>query len=217
MKKLFAPGCALMLYKPYLADRLLSLLKDNVGNVDCLSTCCKHEPIHSTDIEVINICPGCNKRFNNDYSGVTTVSLWEILAETDLFPFPDYNEKAMSIIDACPTRDQEKIHDSIRILLKKMNIRLIEPVKTKTHGTCCGDTFYGTLPVNEVKQMMIKRTLEMPAEDVAVYCISCTKSVFIGGKQPRYLIDLLFNENTVPKTLDPDAWHKELDDYILKH
>jgi hypothetical protein len=50
-----------------------------------------------------------------------------------------------------------------------------------------------------------------------VYCISCSKPVFIGGKTPYYLIDLLFNEDTIPKTLEPDQWHKELDDYIANH
>jgi hypothetical protein len=50
-----------------------------------------------------------------------------------------------------------------------------------------------------------------------VYCISCTKSVFIGGKTPRYLVDLLFNESTIPKTLEPDEWHKELQEYIALH
>jgi len=57
----------------------------------------------------------------------------------------------------------------------------------------------------------------MPFDEVVVYCVSCIKSVFIGGKNPRYLVDLLFENETVPKTYDPDEWHKELDDYIEKH
>jgi len=217
MKKVFAPGCALMLYKPHLADRLLSFLNEHEGTMDSLMTCCKHRPGFRSKVEVINICPGCDKRFRNDYSNTTTISLWEILAKSDAFPFPDYHGKVMSIIDACPTRYQTQIHEAIRILLGKMNIRLIEPEKTRTEGTCCGDTFYGTLPVSRVKELMIKRTSEMPAFDVAVYCISCTKSVFIGGKKPHYLIDLLFQEETLPKTLDPDEWHKELEAYINEH
>ena len=64
---------------------------------------------------------------------------------------------------------------------------------------------------------MKKRTAEMPVNDVVVYCVSCTKSVFIGGKTPHYLVDLLLNEETIPKTLDPDEWHKELDVYINQH
>ena len=64
---------------------------------------------------------------------------------------------------------------------------------------------------------MMKRTAEMPEEDVVVYCVSCIKSVFIGGKKPHYLIDLLFGEETLAKTFEPDAWHKELDEYIAVH
>jgi hypothetical protein len=213
----FAPGCALMIYKPHLAEKILTLLNDQVGRMEMINTCCKREPSCIEGTRIINICPGCDKRFRNDYKDISTVSLWEILVDSDFFPFPDYGGRKMSIIDACPTREQVQVHNAIRTLLKKMNITLVEPEKTGIHGTCCGDTFYGTLPTPKVKELMKKRTSEMPAEDVVVYCISCTKSVFIGGKTPRYLVDLLFNESTIPKTLDPDEWHKELQDYIALH
>jgi hypothetical protein len=64
---------------------------------------------------------------------------------------------------------------------------------------------------------MIKRTSEMPEDDVIVYCVSCIKSVFIGGKKPQHLVDLLFASETIPKTFEPDEWHKELDVYIEQH
>ena len=57
----------------------------------------------------------------------------------------------------------------------------------------------------------------MPADDVVVYCVSCSKAVFVGGKSPRYLIDLLFAEETLPKTYEPDEWHDELKIYIENH
>jgi hypothetical protein len=41
--------------------------------------------------------------------------------------------------------------------------------------------------------------------------------MFVGGKRPRYMIDLLFGEETVPKTFEPDEWHRQLDDYIDRH
>ena len=44
MKKLFAPGCALMIYKPHLANKLFSVLNGNAGDIEMLMTCCKHEP-----------------------------------------------------------------------------------------------------------------------------------------------------------------------------
>ena len=217
MQKIFAPGCALMLYKPYLAEKLHVILNENIGKTDILSTCCRHEPQLTSKTEVINICPGCDKRYRNNYENTTTISLWEILAESDSFPFPDYKGIEMSIIDACPTRDQERVHTAIRILLEKMNIHLIEPKHTKTKSTCCGDSFYGEISTDLVKKQMVKRTAEMPVADVVVYCVSCSKSVHIGGKSPHYMIDLLYGETTVPGTFEPDKWHKEIDDYIEKH
>ena len=64
---------------------------------------------------------------------------------------------------------------------------------------------------------MKRRADEMPTEEVLVYCVSCTKSMFNGGKKPRYLVDLLFSEETVAGTVQPDDWHQELDDFIEKH
>jgi Fe-S oxidoreductase len=206
-----------MLYKPELADKLHLVLNENLCSMDMLMTCCHHDPQLSEKTEIVNICPGCDKRFRNDYENSTTVSLWEILAENDFISFPDYKGKCMSIIDACPTRDQERVHNAIRKVIKKMNITLVEPEKTRTKSTCCGDSFYGLIPTEKVKEQMVKRTSEMPVDEVIVYCISCIKSVYIGGKKPRYLIDLLFGEETIPKTYEPDEWHKELDVYMEKH
>ena len=123
----------------------------------------------------------------------------------------------MTILDACPTRDQVRVHESVRILLDKMNISLIEPENTRTKSICCGDSFWELVPIDKVKEQMFGRTSQMPVDDVVVYCVSCSKSVFLGGKTPRYLLDLLFNEETLPKTLEPDLWHGELDAYISEH
>lgn len=218
VKRVFAPGCALEIYKPESAEKLHSVLNENLGKMDKLMTCCHHDPKFTSETEVINICPGCDKRFGNDYQNSSTISLWEILAESDFFTFPDYKGKRMSILDACPTtRDKDKVHDAIRKILRKMNITLIEPKHTRTKSTCCGDSFYGVITTDKVKEQMIKRTSEMPVDEVIVYCVSCIKSVFVGGKRPRYLIDLLFGEETFAKTFEPDEWHKELSEYIEKH
>jgi hypothetical protein len=98
-----------------------------------------------------------------------------------------------------------------------MNIVLIEPKNTRTKSTCCGDSYYGLITNAKLKEQMIKRTSEMPSDNVVVYCVSCIKSVYMVGKNPLYLVDLLFANETVPKTYEPDEWHKELNDYIEKH
>jgi Fe-S oxidoreductase len=216
-KTFFAPGCALSLYKNYFPGIIYEVLKKNIKDLEILEKCCRNQPDFHDGSKVINICPGCDKRYRNNYRNIKSISLWEILAEYDYFSFPDYKGREMSIIDACPTRDQSRIHNAVRILINKMNIKLVEPRNTRNHSICCGDTFYGVLSPDVVKKQMKKRTDSMPKEDVIVYCVSCSKSVFIGGKKPFYLIDLLFGEETISGTLEPDEWHNELDKYIADH
>ncbi|SDF78318.1 (Fe-S)-binding protein [Sporolituus thermophilus] len=217
MKKVFAPGCALMIYKPQLGKKMFEFLNQDLGDIEEHLLCCRHEPKLPAGTQVINTCPGCDRRYRELYEGITTVSLWEVLTESKAFQFPDYQGKSMTILDACPTRHQERVHNAIRTLLKKMNINVVEPAKTRTEGTCCGDSYYGVLPVEQVKEQMKKRAAEMPVEDVVVYCVSCCKAMYIGGKKPRYIVDLLFGEDTFPGTFEPDEWHAELDKFIAAH
>ena len=108
----------------------------------------------------------------------------------------------MTIIDACPTRGQKKIHQAIRCLLRKMNIQLVEPENRGTKSTCCGDSYWGHLPENQVKERMAARTAEMPVDDVVVYCVSCSKSVFIGQKNPIIWLTCCLGKKLCPKPMN---------------
>jgi len=213
----FAPGCALMLYKPELAEKILRQLNQSMGKVELLLTCCQHDPKLPDNSKVINVCPGCDKRFSKDYNGVSTISLWEVINENSFFEYPDYKGREMSIIDACPTREVSIVQNSIRDLLLKMNITLVEPHNTRKESTCCGDVYYGSMPTVKVKELMIEKAAEMPVNDIVVHCVSCIMAVCNGGKNPHYLADLLFNEDSLPETYDLDKWHGELTQYIGIH
>ena len=217
-KQVYAPGCALMLYKPALAEKIEAFLNKNTdASIPGHSICCHHDPKLEKGTQVINTCAGCDRRFRELYEGVSTVSLWEILAESKTFPFPDYGGMEMAVHDACPIRTEERVHRAIRALLQKMNVVPVEPTATRTQSNCCGDSFYGNLPVDQLKEKIKERANEMPREDVVVYCVSCIKSMFIGGKRPRYIVDLLFGEDTLPGEYEPDTWHGMLKKYIEAH
>lgn len=217
VKYIFAPGCALYLYKPHLVERLHDFLNADYGAMDQLATCCRHTPEIQAATTVINICPGCDRRYRENYENPSTVSLWELLADSETFPFPDYRSQEMTVIDACPSRNQERVHRAVRAVAERMNISIIEPEKTGTKSTCCGDTFFGNLPTDKVIEQMKAKAAEMPVDDILVYCVSCSKSMFIGGRRPRYMVDLLFEEETEPQTTDPDEWHAQLDEFIDAH
>jgi hypothetical protein len=216
-KFIFAPGCALFLYKPHLVEKLGAYLDSRFGSLEVLSSCCQHTPAIPPGVKIVTTCPGCDRRYRENYPEPLAVSLWGLLAEDDAFPFPNYRGEKMTIIDACPTRDQKRIHDAVRALAARMNISIDEPAQTRERGTCCGDTFYGSLPSERVIEQMKAKGREMPAGDILVYCVSCSKSMFVAGRRPRYLVDLLFKEETVPGTIHPDQWHAELDAFMASH
>ncbi len=162
LKHVFAPGCALILYKPHLAERMHRLLCDNLGEMPRLDTCCRKHPEVPEGTCIINTCPGCDRRYRTYYPESTTKSVWEVVAEADWFPFPDYHGAHMSVQDACPTRSQPRVHEAIRTLLEKMNIEAVEPERTKTNTICCGDALYPARPLADVKAAMIRRAAQMP-------------------------------------------------------
>ena len=217
MKKIYAPGCALVIYRPALAKSVLEFLNKEYGDISEHLTCCRHEPGLEDGTQIINTCAGCDRRYRELYEGISTVSLWEVLAGSKTFPFPDYKGAEMAIHDACPTRTEERVHSAIRTLLERMNIKVLEPKNTRTKAICCGDSFYGVLPAEQVKEQMAKRAEEMPCENVAVYCVSCIKAMHIGGKKPRYIVDLLFGQETAIGTYEPEEWHDELQKFIDGH
>jgi Fe-S oxidoreductase len=217
MTRVYAPGCALLLYRPDLAVRVLAHLRAEEPSVAEHLTCCRHEPHLDPGSVVINTCAGCDRRYRELYEGVSTVSLWELLAESDSFPFPDYGGVEMSVHDACPTRGEERVHDAVRRLLERMNITVVEARATRTRAVCCGDSFFGAVPEERVVELMKRRADAMPREDVVVYCVSCVKAMHIGGKRPRYLVDLLFAEDTTAGVFEPTAWHAQLDRFIETH
>ena len=217
MSKVYAPGCALMLYKPHLAHKITAFLNEAGESVPEHHICCHHEPALAQGTQIINTCAGCDRRFRSLYEGVSTVSIWEELAESADFPFPDYHGQQMTIHDACPIRTEKRVHDAVRALLARMNIRVMEPEHTRDTSICCGDSLYGQLPAEKVKEYMKNRADQMPCEDVVVYCVSCVKAMFIGGKRPRHLVDLLFGEDTQIGVFEPDEWHGEINKYIEAH
>lgn len=217
MTMIFAPGCALTLERPVLAEKILELLNQHIGICTRLDTCCRNSPQLSDGTTVINVCAGCDKRYRENYESCTTTSLWEIIDQAEFWEFPDYGGMQMSVLDPCPVRSEARVHDAVRSLLTKMNIEIVEARNIRDKSICCGDTMWGKVGTARVLKKMKQRTNQMPADNVAVYCVSCIKSIANGGKTPRHLVDLLFGEETAVGSCDPDTWHGELEAYVAEH
>ena len=217
IKTVYNPGCALSIYRPETAGKVLQFLNEHYGAVDRHDICCRHLPELPDGTLIINTCAGCDRRFGSLYEGISTISLWEILEQMESFPYPDYLGMKMTIHDACPVRTKPQVHQAVRTLLRRMNIEVVEAEYHGARSICCGDDFYPSLPVHAVNRKMKDRAESLPVDDVCVYCVSCIKAMKIGGKRPRYLLDLLFAEKTEPQTYETVEWHKQLQEFIDRH
>lgn len=213
----FNPGCALQLYRPESARKIFQYLKENIPQIQIHTVCCRQDPELPEGSCIINVCAGCDRRFRTLYPGISTVSLWEVMAELDNFPFPDYHGVEMSVHDACPVRHTPAVHAAVRALLGKMNIRIVETARHGTDSVCCGDSLYPECGMETIHGAMRRRAENMPCENVVVYCVSCIKAMAIGGRTPRHMIDLLLGQDTDPQECDLKTWHDELERYIDAH
>ena len=109
------------------------------------------------------------------------------------------------------------MHEAVRSLLGKMNLHVVESGFSREKSICCGDNLYGHVPAERVEQFQRKRAAQMPCCDVVVTCISCIRSMTVGGKQPRYLPDLIFGRGTPLMHDTLEGYHDSLDAYIAAH
>ena len=217
MQYIYAPGCALVAYKPHLADKLKNEIIKMFGPMDTLLTCCFNSPkLNEEDTCIITPCVTCAASYRKLYPKNDVMFFLSRLAESEDFPFPDYGGVKMSIQDTCAARTQPEALATIRRLLEKMNIQLVEPAKTGAKAKCCGQVLYGKTDVSKVEGFMKTRAGEMPCEYVVVYCASCIMSMTVGGKRPRFILDLLYGEPTDLKQ-GVVEWNNTLRDFRNSH
>lgn len=213
----FNPGCALCVYKPHAVEELHALLARYFGPVRLHSLCCHHEPGLSEGATIINNCAGCDRRFRSLYTGIQTISIWEVLDQLPELPLPRYDGLIVSVHDSCSFRPKPQVHAAVRSLLCKMGIAVEESAHSGMRSICCGDNFYGHVPLERVHAFQKMRAAQMPRQDVVVYCVSCIKAMTIGGKTARYMVDLLLGEKTDPQETDLVAYHDAVQAHIDAH
>lgn len=113
--------------------------------------CCRHDPGLGAGSTIINNCAGCDRRFRSLYEGINTISYWEVLDSIPDLTLPDHNGLRASIHDSCGHRHKPQVHRAIRSLLTKMNIEIVEVPFSGTKSVCCGDNFYGAVPMNRLR------------------------------------------------------------------
>ncbi|MBP1761125.1 MAG: pyridine nucleotide-disulfide oxidoreductase [Firmicutes bacterium] len=248
---LFYPGCQLSAsYPEYVEEAykyLLSRIKEGVG---LMLGCCGapadwggRQDLMKDNIQRIRdvwvdmgkptfvlACSSCCGIFEKYLPDIPFMSLWEIF---DSYGLPETARKGkghiLNVHDACSTRHNKNIHESLRNITVKLGYEIQELKYAKEQTKCCG---YGGLVYfanrDQAKDFVQDRINESK-EDLLVYCAMC-KDLFVeGGKRTYHILDLIFGDNLdqigqkkmpnlsqrhanraqLKKKLLRDLWHEE--------
>ncbi len=217
---LFYPGCQLGASSPKLAAFAYAWLRANLkGGVAIGLGCCGAPADWAGRIDlmdkvendfqkywqtmgtptVIAACPTCCRMFAEHHPLVKVISLWEMINTLDLpaASLRKKNHQTFVLHDACTARNAPEIRQSVRQLLRRLGVGVVELSYSKNRTRCCG---FGGLAQNANPVVAGKMAEIRAAEsqhDMVTYCAMCRDNLRAVGKRTRYLLDLVFDTDSV--------------------
>jgi hypothetical protein len=167
------------------------------------------------DNVMVYVCHNCSAIFQEQMPNVQILSLWELILNDDTFVFPDFSHEKMTVQDCWRSRDNRAEQDTVRALLRKMNIEIIEQTANYENTDFCGTSLYAPAPARnlklapkrfvenaigkfaphseeEKKKLMEEHCMKIVTEKVVAYCHYCVEGLKLGGKKGLHLAELLF-------------------------
>lgn len=215
----FFPGCSLTAYSPKLVLKVYNYLNEKLPGTGIMLKCCGKPTQFMGDEdtfqeyyskvkadfeagkvkEVITACQNCYKIMVKQSPHIKVTSLWEVIAREGVPEGITNRTRELGIRfalhDPCPTRDEDKIHTSIREILAMLGIEIEELKYSRSNTLCCGSGGMLGVTNNDLAlKHMKKRADQAKAEHFATYCEECVQSLKRGGKKAVHILDLLFNE-----------------------
>lgn len=213
---LFFPGCQLSASSPDQVKETYALLRERLpGGVGIMLRCCgapadwsgrselfggvmgefTQEWEKKGRPELILACSTCYEVFKSRLPQATVTSLWEILdrlALPEAQPVEDSQGMGTAAIhDACSTRNEPSIHESVRNIVNRLGLKVEELPLSRDKTECCG---YGGLMFfgnRELAGKVIERRIAESPLDYIAYCAMCRDYLAHRGKRVIHLLDLV--------------------------
>ncbi|MGL5122969.1 MAG: heterodisulfide reductase-related iron-sulfur binding cluster [Fusobacteriaceae bacterium] len=210
---LFWPGCSLMSLDPSIVKKTYKILKNKDKNLGISSFCCGKPSQYikngvnfrlrfnkitkilnnNSTKTIYTACPNC---FNTlkQYTNYEIKSIWPIIEE--FFPQNKINilkNKEFILHDPCAARKNDDIHISIRSILNKLGITIIEFTKNKNKSLCCGKKNMLMVLNRKIGMKILNLTSkEAISKNLVTYCVSCVESFKLINISSFYILELIF-------------------------
>jgi NADPH-dependent glutamate synthase beta subunit-like oxidoreductase len=217
VKYMFYPGCQLSASSPEYIHKTYKYLMENISEgVGIMLGCCgapadwagrkdlmekntediKDKWNKSGKPTFILACSSCCSIFEKYMPDINFISLWEVIEKYGVPINNKMEEKlVLNVHDACTTRYNKKIQESIRNIAVTLGYKIEELKFSKEKTKCCG---YGGLVYfanKEQAKEFAKDRIEESSLDYLVYCSMC-KDLFIDeGKKTFHILDLIYGDD----------------------
>lgn len=233
-KYLFFPGCQLSASSPQYIEKIYNDLTSSTNEgVGIMLGCCGapaewagREELFKNTINTIKekwrgmgkptlvlACSSCCNTFKNYAPEISFISLWEFMVEHGIQKHNKVKEKKIvTIHDACSTRYNNRLQESVRKIITDLGYEVEELKYTKEKTKCCG---YGGLVYYANKEQadeFIKERIQESDKDYIVYCAMCRDLFASQGKKTLHLLDLIYGENLdmLAQQKGPRFWERRI-------
>ncbi|QLY78192.1 hypothetical protein [Clostridium intestinale] len=200
MANVFFPSCKARAAYKEPSQKLAEYIKYKF-DIDSMG-CCKinNSKLNNDDTAII-LCLNCARviEANAKYKSIKFV--WEIIDQDRDFIFPDYHGQKMLLQDCHVGRGRKNVQNSIRSLMKKMNIEILELEKNYDNAEHCASHeiigYHREQPMTkEEQEEYFKYRYKNTITDIVVsYCKYCNDGVSMSGKKGLHILELLFPNN----------------------
>ncbi|MGL6064988.1 MAG: heterodisulfide reductase-related iron-sulfur binding cluster [Fusobacteriaceae bacterium] len=211
----FCPGCSLMSLDPSIIKETYKILKTKDKNMGISSFCCGKPSQHiegginfklrlnkitkildnNSTKTIYTACPNCFNTLEK-YTNYKIISIWPIIDE--FFPQDKINilkNQEFILHDPCAARKNNNVHISIRNILNKLGITIIEFTKNKNKSLCCGKKNMIMALNNKIGMQILNLTSkEAVSKNLVSYCATCVDSFKLINIKSFHILELLFHK-----------------------
>ena len=217
MANVFFPSCKAKADYPASSTLLQEYIAKqyNVSPIGCCRV--HHKKLTSEDTGIV-VCNNCAAILEESSNVGNIDFVWELIDKDESFPFPDYHNEQMTIQDCWVAVEKRSLQETIRSLLTKMNIDIVELEENYDKTRFCGVNLLSKCNPSNAKLAPHRYVIEgahmftpcepdeqvtrfqnhckqITTEHVVCYCKFCTDAINMGGKKAKHILELLFPSN----------------------
>ncbi len=214
---IFWPGCAILSLGSEITEKTYGLLKTRIPDLSYSTFCCGKPSMHiyngkdfkkrmdfikkklneNGTKKIYTLCPNCYVTLS-EFSDFQVQSAWSLIDEC--FPDEKYDilkGTVLSLHDPCPVVKDIESTDSVRNILSKMGVEILEFKNNREKTICCGKkNMLMTMYPEKGKKMFDVRASQAPSKEIVTYCASCVDTFRNNSFNAKHVLELLWETQT---------------------